>query len=714
MRRSFLTIQSVDLSACAREPIHIPGSIQPHGILLVVERNAGTVVHVAGDIETRLGIDDWQGADLPALIGEDAANAILGAHERQLRLVSPPAGAEVFDVTVHETGDTLLVELEPAGAPSTMAVLLPQLEAAAQSFDEARDLDALMQAAAAEFRLLTGFDRVMVYRFLDDDAGKVVAEETAPGKHSFLNHHFPASDIPAQARALYVRNLVRVIPDAGYTPAPLRPPRRESDPLDMSDCGLRSVSPIHLQYLHNMGVVASASVSIVRDGALWGLIACHNSEPKSLSADVRSSCRVLAGSLARQIKSREATDTYRERVRLRTFEDRIVELLLRGGSLGQAISRHVGEIQRMLDGDGVAVLRGSEIITSGECPPVDEIRSLVDRLLKKQDRPVFATDSLEKDLTLSDEARALAAGVLAMTLSPSEPWVVVWFRAEELEIVRWAGNPHKAASVSESGELTPRSSFEAWSETVRGRARRWTLPETEAADRLCTAITNVWQTRRIRDLNSELMKVIEQKEALVRQREFLLGEVNHRVQNSLQLVSSFLQMQARDISEPPAQHAIEEARRRIAAVALVHRRLYSAEQTRTIDAARYMEDLLDEIVSSLGDEWSGQLTRSIAPIQIPNDRAISLGLVLTELVINANKYAYDGAPGPIHVSLSENRNVLRLAVADSGRGMAGEHKGFGSRMLDAMVAQLGGQLDYADNRPGTRATLSAPIETPSG
>src|SRR5690606_13665928 len=141
---------------------------------------------------------------------------------------------------------------------------------------------------AREFRRLTGYDRVMIYRFLDNDAGRVVGEDAAPGQHSFMNHHFPASDIPAQARALYIRNLVSVIPDVYDWPAPIRPERPAEDPLDMSDCNLRSVSPVHIQYLTNMGVAASASFSIGKDNVLWGLIASHNSEPRQLTIDVRT------------------------------------------------------------------------------------------------------------------------------------------------------------------------------------------------------------------------------------------------------------------------------------------------------------------------------------------------------------------------------------------------------------------------------------------
>ena len=704
-----MNFQSPDLTSCDREPIHIPGSIQPHGVMLVCNAASGRITHVAGNVEGKLGVTEWEGAQLADLFGADVATSIMNPGELLPRSIRPPHATAAFDVSVARQEGELLIELEPAGPKQELSTLLPRLEAAVQAFDSARDLTALARAAAQEFRRLTGYDRVMVYRFLDDAAGRVIAEASGPGADSFLNHHFPASDIPVQARALYVQNLVRVIPQVDYVPAPLRPARPPENPLDMSDCVLRSVSPVHLQYLRNMGVAASASFSIVIDGALWGLIACHNFSPLQIPLDVRSGCRALAVSLARQIKARNNTDIYRERVRLRTFEDRIVEILSREGAIEVALSKHLREVQKMLDADGVAVIRGSAVVREGACPGDEDVRILADWLVRKEGDPIFATHELEARSLLSSEAVPLSAGLLAMKLS-SEPWIVMWFRAEILEEINWAGNPHKAANLDSDGNLRPRASFEAWSETIRGKARRWSLPEIEAAERLSVAIRSVWQTRQIRDLNKELVALLEQKDTLLKQREFLLGEVNHRVQNSLALVASFLSLQSRETEEPSTRAALEEARRRISAVSLVHRRLYGANSIRTVEGARYLDELLDDLLAASGEEWKQQVTRDFDPVLLPNDRAISLGLIVTELFINAQKYAYGGAAGPLHVAMKESGSRVIVSVGDHGAGRGTTRTGFGSRMLDVLVSQLAGTLKYSDNHPGTLATLTAPID----
>lgn len=708
-----MNAQNLDLTACDREPIHIPGTIQPHGLLLVVALETLRVTHVAGDAVAWLG-RTCIGATLDELLGEGVvaeARRTIATRSRGVLHAVPLAAAGTVDLALHVSGAWLLIELEQGVVQDFSFALLPQLELAAAGFERAANLQQLCEAAAADFHRLTGYDRVMVYRFLDDGAGVVVAEKITREQQSFLHHHFPASDIPKQARALYVRNLVRVIPDVDYVPAPLLPPWTHDAPLDMSDVALRSVSPIHLQYLRNMDVKASASISIVKDGVLWGLIACHNGTPRTIPAATRAACRALAGGLARQIKAREETDAYRERVRLRTFEDDIVTLLLREGTLNGAISNHLQEFMRMLDADGVAVLRGGDVVIGGHCPPETEVRRLAAWSIDKAVETVFATDALEKLYPLAEEHRVVASGLLAITLSASEPWSVLWFRAEHQEVINWAGNPHKDQSQDEAGILNPRASFEAWRETVRGRARRWTLPEIEAASRLRTAVIGVWQTRRIRDLNRQLLDTLDQKDLLLRQKEFLIGEVNHRVQNSLQIVSSFLGLQARESEDESLRAAVEEARRRIAAVSLVHRRLYRADQLEIIDAARYLDELLNDLIASLGAEWRDHLVRDLQPIMLPTDRAVGLGLVLTELVINANKYAYGGAVGPLRVTLSEDRNLFRVVVADQGGGRSkAARKGFGSRMMEVLVAQMEGTLEYENAQPGTRAVLVAPID----
>ena len=703
-----------DLTACDREPIHIPGAIQPHGLLLVADLASGRVTGGAGDLSGRIS-PHWLGADLHGLLGRGAVRKLVDDPDAQSVALGRVALAEgPMDAVAHRTGPHLLVELEPAAADApTGAEILAILDTAAASFERAGDLAELCQRAASVFRRLIGFDRVMVYRFLDDDAGVVVAEDRAAGEGSFLNHHFPASDIPKQARALYVRNRIRVIPDVAYVPAPLQPDGAGLAQLDLSDVGLRSVSPIHLQYLKNMGVGASASVSVVKDGLLWGLIACHHPTPRGVTFDRRMACRALAGGLGRQIRAKEEAETYRERIRLRSFEDTVVGRMGADLSLAALFESTGDDIQRMLGADGFAAVQAADVFTAGRCPSPAAIRALATWCGERALRQPFASASLSADYPPAAAYAEIGSGLLAATMSTEEPTVLLWFRAEHVQVVEWAGNPHKAASTGPAGELTPRASFDAWAEQVRNRARPFTLVQIEAAARLRRTLFEARQNRRVRELNRELSAAVADKESLLKQKDYLIGEVNHRVQNSLQLVSAFLGMQARAAGDPVLSGHLNEAQRRLHAVALVHRRLYADENVQTVDLARYLEELIDDLKSSMGEAWSRQIVTDLAPILIPADRAVSLGLILTELVINASKYAYGGEAGKLLIQLEAVRNRFRLIVADEGGGKPtaeGARQGFGSRMLAAMVGNIGGALEETDNRPGLRVIVTAPVE----
>jgi two-component system, chemotaxis family, sensor kinase Cph1 len=304
--------------------------------------------------------------------------------------------------------------------------------------------------------------------------------------------------------------------------------------------------------------------------------------------------------------------------------------------------------------------------------------------------------------------RDVGSGLLAMTLPSESGLILLWFRAEQPETVEWAGNPHKATTAP-GGQLTPRNSFDAWCEEVHGRSRRWTAGEVEAANRLRRTLTELRQGQRLRELNRQLGVSVAEKEALLGEKDHLLREVNHRVQNSLQLVQAFLSLQANSTDNPAVAQDLGEAQRRLSAVALVHRRLYQADQLETVDLSRYLEELVVDMTSALGPEWQQSIRLDLSPVLISADRAVHVGLILTELVINANKYAYDGKPGPLAIAVEEHRDKFRLIVADQGSGKVRSRVGFGTRMMDAMVQRLGGTIEQLDNAPGLRVIVTAPV-----
>ena len=696
---------SSQLTSCDLEPIHIPGSIQPYGVMLIVGED-GAIVGYAGEAGNVLG----QPLETVFGLSSDAAGDSLT--DGEVRVIGGGSlHGSPRDAIVYRSGVHLVVELtEKIGDVELDAEFLSQMEALGATLDRTVSLADLSRQAASIFQELTGYGRVMIYQFIDDEAGVVLGEAISDGSSSFMNHHFPASDIPRQARALYVRNKARVIADVHYTPSPVISASSELTSIDMSDSMLRSVSPVHLQYLKNMGVAASASMSIVKDGILWGLVACHHHEPRNLSLTTRLACQAFASTLARQVKAREESELYRERIRLRAQEDVVLARLGADDTLHEFFAQSGDSLASLMQADGFAAVQGSDLFCSGSCPAPIDVRAIADHVRRPAAIKPFVTSSL---MTLMPEASAfsdVASGLLALTMSTEVPTILLWFRAEQLQTVKWAGNPHKDVEHTPGVVLSPRASFEAWSESVRGKSRDWSLAETESATRMVRLMLETRNNQRMRQLNKELSITLRENESLIQQKDFLLKEVNHRVQNSLSLVSAFLRMQARDANEE-VKIQLEQAEHRLMAVALVHRRLYQDGSVEVIDLSRYLGELISELQGSIDERWRSQVSLDLSPILISTDRAVSLGLILNELIINVTKYAYGSETGPVHVQLEQHRNSLCLVVADRGRGHSGkvEGTGFGSRMLTVLIQRLNGKIDYVNNRPGMRVTVTTPL-----
>jgi light-regulated signal transduction histidine kinase (bacteriophytochrome) len=679
--------------------------------MLVIDSHSGVVIGAAGNVEGRL-MKDWPGKRLVDLLGDDCFAKVADAGEGSVIIVGRVVGSDgPLDAVAYRSGSNLVVEFEDAeDEPDSSASFLFALDAAVSVLERAPNIDVLFHQAASTFRKLTGYGRVMIYQFIDNDAGVVVGESLDNVSSSFMNHHFPASDIPKQARALYVRNRIRVIPDVDYVPQPIRSVSEDLHFLDLSDSTLRSVSPVHIRYLKNMGVAASASISIIKDGILWGLVACHHHEPRKIPLKIRVACQAIAGSLSRQIRAKEDAELYRERLRLRSHEETTLSRLGDTGSLGEFFKKSGGELATLLNADGFAAVQDMDLFIHGKCPDNIDIRAIGDFVRQHGSVKPIATASLAANLPEAAAYADTASGLLAVTMSTEIPTILMWFRAEHLQVLEWAGNPHKGVPAQAGALLNPRTSFEAWSEEVRNRSTPWTFGEVEAANRVVRLMLEYQNNRRIRELNRELTATVKENEKLLRQKDFLLKEVNHRVQNSLQLVAAFLRLQAKSSGDNNVRVQLEEADKRLNAVALVHRRLYRDDSVELIDLSRYLDDLVKEMQTTMDESWRRQFDLDLAPILIATDRAVSVGLLLTELVINVQKYAYDGRPGPLSIKLEQHRGSFRLLVADSGVGKPSDDRsGFGKRMLAAVVDRLRGQIDEEDNRPGLRTVVTAPI-----
>ncbi|WP_370247832.1 SpoIIE family protein phosphatase [Nocardioides sp.] len=502
------------LETCDAEPIHVPGAIQPHGVLLacadapglpvaMCSANLAGLLGPAPEVAVGRPLADVLGPTLAATVADRVA-AGCPADPAVVTWIDGPADAALLglplDLRVLRTGRggrRVLVELEPlvrtdgsgevpeVGGYRAARTSLARLTGA----DADLGLTGLTDRLAVEVRRLTGFDRVMVYRFDEEWNGEVVAECRREDLNPFLGLHYPASDIPAQARRLYTLNPIRLIADVGYTPVPLHPVLDDDGAaLDLSFASLRSVSPIHLEYLGNMGVTASMSVSLLVDGELWGLIACHHySGPHRPSQEARAAAELVTEVAAHLVSARERADAREREAAARTRIADITARLAAADAPLEALERDP-DVRDLVGAGGLAIYAEGRLRVVGAVPPPQLLGRIAARLLAAPEPSglvgVRATDQLgllDADLATRDGVAATAAGVLLV--GDAERWLM-WLRPEQPEVVDWGGDPtNKRLADAEGAQvrLSPRRSFEKWREVTSGRSRPFAPWELRAA-----------------------------------------------------------------------------------------------------------------------------------------------------------------------------------------------------------------------------------------
>lgn len=461
---------AIDLSNCDREPIQTPGAIQPHHALLIVDRpsdrilaastniaqfinqSAHQVVHTTlGDVFTPSVTDTVRAAAYSLKSSNDSVTVDVGSAEHLALL--------------HVVGETLFIEFETR--PRDEQTALFSVRNTLKEFAAEDDILELCALAARRIKTLIGYDRVMVYRFDPEGHGKVVAEEKINSLESYLNRHYPASDIPRQARELYRETMVRTIADVDYLKVAIEPAvdPRNGKPWDLGKAISRSVSPIHIQYLKNMGVTATLTISLLRDGELWGLIACHHYSKRCVDATVRAAAEAVGYGLAGRLshlenahESRAAADAHAA----------VLEFAFRSRS-GIKLFVRDRELHRRLGIDGAGLFTRSETVTAGAVPPLERFTELADWLRERAGSEQFARNSLAKLEPRFEDIAQHASGIYARSNGED---VLILLRGEHAETIDWGGDPNKP--VNKDGErLTPRGSFALWQETVRFRALPW-------------------------------------------------------------------------------------------------------------------------------------------------------------------------------------------------------------------------------------------------
>lgn len=521
-----ITDETIDLTNCDREPIHIPNLIQPHGVLLVLQAPTLEIIQVSSNSQEVVARqpEELLGKPLSYLFNVKQIKLIQQCLAEDFESINPLNlsikrlnKSIYFDGIVHRLDNIIILELEPKQAKGQISFFnfYQQVRGTITRIQKAPTLLKMCQIVVTEVRRITGFERVMVYKFDQEGAGSVIAEDTNQ-ETPYLDLHYPPSDIPKQARQLYTLNWLRLIPDASYQPVALIPANNPltNQPLDLSLSVLRSVSPIHLEYLQNMGVTASMSISLMHEKKLWGLIACHHSSPKYISYNIRTVCEFIGQVMSVELANKEASEDIDYKSQLKSLQTQFVEELSQAEYYLDGMVQLKSQLLNLVTATGAAICSGDQCIRVGKTPSEEEVHALLDWIKLHLYHNLFETRSLTKNYPAAESYQAIASGVLALEISRVHHNYILWFRPEVIQSVSWGGNPNKPVEVFSDGSLrmSPRKSFALWQETVKGCALPWKPCEVEAVTELRSLVVGVVlrQADKLASMNFELQRSNEE------------------------------------------------------------------------------------------------------------------------------------------------------------------------------------------------------------
>jgi light-regulated signal transduction histidine kinase (bacteriophytochrome)/CheY-like chemotaxis protein len=698
----------VDLTNCDREPIHIPGSVQPFGFLIALQSDF-TVCMASENVETYLGREPGQIFQRPleTIFSDAAIGAIrnrvdyLSGHDATERLFGLVLqdGGNPFDIAIHFSGAYLVIEAEPSviepdvNSGELVRLMLGRVR-------KTRGITELAQEAARQVTILTGFDRVMVYRFAADGSGEVIAEVAKSGLESFLGLHYPASDIPQQARTLYTRNWLRIIADINAKPVPLLSTATHSAGLlDLSMSTLRSVSPIHIEYLQNMGVGASMSVSILRDGKLWGLFACHHYSARHISFERRTAAELFGQMFSWILETREREAAVSYETRAQQIQERLIEAAATHEHSQRAIFDFVDDYRKMIECDGIAIWSGGDIKLSGDTPTDAEVKDLVAFINRTSPGRITASAEIAKVYAAGGAFRDRAAGFLAVPISRVPRDCLIFFRREVVRSVNWGGAPEKVYATGPLGpRLTPRKSFELWQEVVHGQSKPWTQADLHIAESLRITLLEV--ILQLADLAAR-----ERKGAQERQ-ELMIAELNHRVRNILGLVRGLV-AQSKDTAVSVEEFA-GVLGGRIQALARAHDQITSLNW-----APVALKTLVESEAGAYLGARAGRIKMGGPDVALDPKAFATLALVVHEMMTNSAKYgALADSTGQVEIAWKLDRSsslVIDWKETGGPPVQPPSRRGFGTTIIERSIPfDLKGDAELRFDLLGVQASFTIP------
>ncbi|AFY52899.1 bacteriophytochrome (light-regulated signal transduction histidine kinase) [Rivularia sp. PCC 7116] len=726
--------QHIDLNNCDREPIHTPNLIQPHGVLLAVSADEYRILQVSLNTAQFLGIEPQELLERPLqkLLGEEQVRAIEGRLAKNFDNINPlpieiekNRGTLYFNGIVHRNGKIVIVELEPRQFEKVRD-FFSFYELVKTPIDKLRNtntLEELCDTIVGEVKTITDFDRVMVYRFDTEGAGTVIAEAANDELQPYLGLHYPATDIPKQAKYLFTLKSLRLIPDVAYEPVGITPELNPltNERLDMKMTVLRSVSPFHIEYLNNMGVGATLVVSLVKNKQLWGLISCHHNTPKKVTYETRTICEFIGQIASFELIAKEHNQDLDYKMKLKSIQSQFIEAISAAKDLQQSLTENSQCLLDLVGADGVALCFGKYVTLLGNTPNQEFIIKLLPWLEAQfyDEDVIYETNYLSKLYPDADEHKATASGLLALFISREQKIFIIWFRPEVLQTVNWAGNPNQSVERDKNGTLllSPRTSFSLWKETVLGKSLPWQLCEVEAASELRSCIISIVlrKAEELTQVNLELARSNTELDAFAYIASHDLKEPLRGIYN----YSSFLLEDYREILDSSGVDKLNTLMSLTCRMEdlinslLNYSRLGRAElQMRPVDFNLLLSDVLDTIKASARDtQVEFRIPRSLPTVICDRTRISEL---FTNLISNGIKYnqkqekiieiGYLDSEDPIAIAKMQKYRQKTPAktifyVRDNGIGIRKKH----IECIFRIFKRLHGQKKYGG---GTGAGLT--------
>ena len=721
---------------CHEEPIHIPGSIQSFGYLIGIDAESQTITFFSRNIADIFKIerlDELFGreiSDFPESFQSIIDSEIYTSLEQFTRRKNETYFDKIFidgkdyHFSVYRSDAYIFLEFEE--------VIINPDKRISNKYDNFYIIDneqELWDHLLETLSKVVNYDRMMIYKFMMDGSGKVIAEKKNEDMESFLGLHYPESDIPKQARQLYLKKRKRIFSNVYADTVPILSKKEEN--IDLTFSASRAMSPVHAQYLKNSGVASSFSVSIIIDDHLWGLVTCQNIKPKHIDLEDRVQAGIFTALAANAYSSFKSKSELNYRLELNEKLSQLKTKFLKHNHLFDSLIESKTELKNLPEADGLAIVSDESIVTAGTTPDSGSIDRIIKwALANTKDRIYVSRNFLKdhgKELNLSDDA----AGIIIYFIERDKNEMLIWFRKEFDEHINWAGSPEKTVSVfSQNGEerqmVSPRTSFRIFTENIKGHSRRWNSRNISAVQAVRDLIleTSHKNYNAIKRLNDELKKVNEELDSFS-------YTISHDLGTPLTVMKLNAQMLLNNLKDDSEKsktkintiiEEIDNMAEMMHDVLQLSRAKYSEIQLESLKTIPTIRKISENAKMTYGSPTSEIIIKECPDVMA--DKTM-LHQVFLNIINNAVKYSSHKDYPKVEIEGTEDGQTIIYRISDNGIGIPEEEKhkmfkifnrmdnakkfkgnGVGLSIVHRIMKRIGGNVDYESNKEGTSFILT--------